>query len=157
MRFGLPLQCPWILWMIYQERFKLDMFSCIVTREKSKTIFGSFKTREMFARDGIFFQYRNVSSTLKKQKVLGRTNRLHSFQYIWSIWYDTDSIGNTASRSYMCFLCRGNPFTELLPSNDKGSQTHKQQCDLISVLSLFWRNKRRLMRSPCCMSVCVPL
>jgi hypothetical protein len=56
--------------MIYQERFKLDVFSYIVTEEKSETIFGSVK-----ARDGVL-HHRNVLSTLKEQKVLGRTNRL---------------------------------------------------------------------------------
>jgi hypothetical protein len=52
----------------------------------------------------------------------------------------------------MCVSCRRNVFTEPLPSND-GGYRHRQQGDL-SLLTLFWKNESRLMKSACCL--CIP-
>jgi hypothetical protein len=40
-----------------------------------------------------------------QQEVLGRNNRLLSVHYIFSIWYDTDRIENTASNSSSVVAC----------------------------------------------------
>jgi hypothetical protein len=52
---------------------------------------------------------------------------------------------------FSCFLrtdCRGNVFTEPLPSNDRAERNR-------GTLSLIKKNKRKLMRSLCCLHVCV--
>jgi hypothetical protein len=48
----------------------------------------------------------------------------------------------------VCIRCRGNVFTESLPSNDKGSgsdtQTHRQQGDITSLILFFRYRESRL-------------
>jgi hypothetical protein len=62
------------------------------------------------------------------------------------IEYDTDRTENTPSNSYTVecvFIFAVMYLPKLLPGNDKGTQTHSQQGD---VISLFLQNKESMLK-----------
>jgi hypothetical protein len=78
-----------------------------------------------------------------KQEVLGRNNRL-TFLSLRIIWYDTDRTENTASESSSVVGCVF-VAARYLPSRCLAMLgTHRQQGDLISVLSFFQNNESSL-------------
>jgi hypothetical protein len=49
----------------------------------------------------------------------------------------------------MRIRCRGNVFTKLLPGDVLGTQTHRQQGDLISLLLFFFQNSDYRLKYHC--------
>jgi hypothetical protein len=89
---------------------------------------------------------------------------LLSFHYIFSIWYNLDVTETCVQQLFyccMCIRCHGNVCTKLLPGNGHlfwlvgEGDTDNIISVIFCLLSLFWKSKRSVMRSPC--SLCIHL
>jgi hypothetical protein len=84
---------------------------------------------------------------LLKQEVLRRTNRLLSFRYTLSIWYEKDRIQNTASNGSSIAACLFVAAGTCLPTRCLAPirGAHRQQGELINIL-LFFKNKKSTLK-----------
>jgi hypothetical protein len=113
-----------------------------------------------------------VDGKIILQEALGRTDSPLRFNYILSIWYETDSTENTASNTSSIAACVFVEAGKCLPSScpatavSSGStiqvfrSSHRHTVRLshkppLYPTFLIFKNKRRLMTSTCCL--CIPL
>jgi hypothetical protein len=80
-----------------------------------------------------------------QQEVLGRTNHLHSFNYILRVWYDIYCIKKATSNSYstvVMFIDVGMCLPSCCLVKLRGG--HRQEGDLINLLLLFHNKESEL-------------
>jgi hypothetical protein len=107
----------------------------------------------IYETDGFLHCLENTNGVIK-QEVLGRTNRLLSLIRHGPHWK------RRVQQFFCCCVCFVIAVTFLLSrclATTRGihRQTHRLMGGIFSLLSLFWKNKSRLMRSHCWLSVCM--